>query len=47
MRGVADLHDLQVRTDAGFGTVCGANMAAADATRPENRPLCFPRWNQK
>ena len=24
---------LQVSTDAGFGTVCGANAAAADATR--------------
>ena len=25
---------LQVNTDAGFGTVCGANAAAADATLP-------------
>ena len=25
---------LQVNTDAGFGSVCGANAAAADAARP-------------
>jgi len=26
---------LQVNTDAGFGSVCGANAAAADVTRRE------------
>jgi len=33
---------LQVRTDAGFGTVCGANAAAADVTCPARCALCTP-----
>ena len=30
---------LQVRTDAGFGSVCGANAAAADAACPAKTSL--------
>ena len=30
--GVSSVGLLQVATEAGFGTVCGANTAAADAT---------------
>ena len=29
--GLANVGLLQIKTDAGFGTVCGANAAAADA----------------
>jgi len=32
--GLSSVGLLQVRTDAGFGSVCGANAAAADA-------ICF------
>ena len=32
--GLANVGLLQVATEAGFGTVCGANAAAADATWP-------------
>ena len=31
--GISSVGLVQVATDAGFGTVCGANAAAADATR--------------
>ena len=32
--GLSNVGLLQVNTDAGFGTVCGANAAAADAAWP-------------
>ena len=35
--GLSNVGLLQVRTDAGFGTVCGASAAAADATAPSKR----------
>ena len=31
---------LQVKTDVGFGSVCGANAAAADVARPESVAEC-------
>jgi hypothetical protein len=38
---------LQIKTDAGFGTVCGANAASADAiqqvTRVRSTHFCFQR----
>lgn len=37
--GLSNVGLLQVNTDAGFGTVCGANAAAADATRRVSRGL--------
>jgi hypothetical protein len=40
--GVSSVGLLEVNTDAGFGSVCGANAAAADATRP--RASCYVRW---
>ena len=33
--GLSSVGLLQVTTDMGFGTVCGANAAAAEAARPE------------
>ncbi len=35
--GLSNVGLLQVRTDAGFGTVCGASAAAADAIHPDAR----------
>lgn len=32
--GLSNVGLLQVSTDVGFGTVCGASAASADATRP-------------
>ena len=46
--GLANVGLLQVATEAGFGTVCGANAAAADAAWPSpfhsSMALAGLRW---
>ena len=37
--GLSNVGLLQVRTEAGFRTVCGANSAAADETAPGSHAL--------
>jgi len=42
--GLSSVGLLQVNTDAGFGTVCGANAAAADANRPPPYTYLLHLW---
>jgi hypothetical protein len=43
--GLSNVGLLQIKTEAGFGTVCGASAATADATQPDTHErstqFCF------
>lgn len=41
--GLSNAGLLQVKTDTGFGSVCGANAASAEVTRQEH--LLLRAWN--